>query len=144
MQSHLGRNVAIYFAVAYPGYALAGALVNLIETWGRPRFDYWDDVVAWLVLGWFFPLLFLPAAIAVVGLAAKIPEEWRPFKRRIAVIGLSITMFGLGLAILAKGDLNAFVSPAMVIAGVPAAVYGMLLRLPTLSGVQLRRAADDT
>lgn len=133
---HIGRNIALYFLVAFPIYGLTGALVNLASVRG-PGFHYWSDVTAWLLVGWVFPFLFLPAALLLMLVAARLPSAWSRSRRRVATMAVAVAFFATGLLLLARGDMRALISPAVFIACVPALAYGAVLRLPERPAVDL-------
>jgi hypothetical protein len=127
------RNLALYCLVGVPVYLATAATVDSLADGGVSR-GFLRTLSDWVILGWIFPFCFLPAALALVVVANRLPTGWPAQQRRLATIGVAVLLFGAELALLVF-------SPAVLatrfglITCLPAAAYGAVLRLRARAAV---------
>ena len=82
---------------------------------------------------WWVPIVLLPAAIALHGLAQRLPDRWSRTRRRTAILATGPLLFvaNFGVAAFAlTGEARLLESPHVLILVVPAVAYGAILRFP--------------
>ena len=126
------RSLCLFSLIVLPVYAFTGALLNLMIP-AHSTGTFWGDLVGWAAVGWWVPLVLLPAAIALHLIAQWLPERWSLSQRRAAILVAGPLLFvaDFGAAALAlTGDAPLLESPHVLILIVPALAYGALLRVP--------------
>ena len=127
------RNLCLFPLVVLPLYALGFALVNQLAR-AYSTGTFWGDLVGAAALGWWVPIVLLPAAIALHGIARWLPGRWSLACRRTALVATSpllvVANFG-AVALSLTGDAPLLEWPHVLVLVVPALAYGAVLRLPT-------------
>jgi hypothetical protein len=126
------RSLCLFPLIVLPVYALTGALLNLVAP-AHSTGTFSGDIVGWAAVGWWVPIILLPAAIALHFIAQSLPGHWSLTHRRMAVLVTSPLLFvaNFGFAALAlTGDAPLLKSLHALVLVVPALAYGAFLRLP--------------
>jgi hypothetical protein len=131
MSDTLGRNLAVYVPVVLPSYALAGVAVDAL-TGASHRMPFPTGVVMWAAVGWWVPILFLPAALVLLALASWLPARWSAARRRAALLVTAPPLFAAAMfagALATTGDTTVLRSPYLAIVVVPALAYAAAVRM---------------
>jgi hypothetical protein len=126
------RSLVLFPLIVLPVYALTGALLNLFIP-AHSTGTFWGDLVGWAAMGWWVPLVLLPAAVALHFIARRLPDRWSLGSRRTTVLVASPVLFvaTFGVAALAlTGDAPLLRSPHALVLIVPALAYAALFRIP--------------
>jgi hypothetical protein len=126
------RSLCLFPFIVLPVYAVTGALLNLLMP-VHSTGTFWGDVLGWAAVGWFVPLVLLPAALALHLIAQWLPHRWTHSERRTTILVSSPLLFlvSFGVAALAlTGDAPLLKSPHALVLVVPALVYGAVVPFP--------------
>ena len=126
------RSLCLFPLIVLPIYALTGAVLNLV-TPAHSTGTFWGDLLGWAAMGWWVPLILLPAAAALHLVAQRLPERWNLASRRTAILVVSplLVVANFGAAALAlTGDAPLLRSAHALVLIVPAVAYGAFLRFP--------------
>lgn len=127
--STTARNLLLFPVVVLPVCALTGALVSLVVP-THSTGALWRDVVTWAAVGWWVPILLLPAGIVVHLLSASLPRHWSRARLLVVLLAAGPLLFVLNFAIAAvtlTGDAPLVRSPHVLTLIVPALAYVALL-----------------
>ncbi len=125
------RNLALYVPVVLSTYLLACASVETLTRAKPPPFL--AIIVECSAYGWLAPLLFAPAALVLLVLAARMPSRWPPAPRRLMLLATAPLLFAgsMGAATLAiAGNTNILTWPYVALVVVPALAYAAVVHLP--------------
>ena len=126
------RSLCLFPLIVLPVYAFTFALLNrLARTHSTGTF--WGDLVGSAAVGWWVPIVLLPAALVLHGIAQSLPGRWSTTRRRTAVLATSPLLFIANFAVAAfalTGEAALLESPHVLILVVPGLAYGAILRLP--------------
>ena len=125
------RDLALYVPVVLSAYALASGSVHVL-THAQPRPSFWAAVGASALVGWFVPLVFAPAALLLLGLAAWLPDRWSRGARRAVLLVTAPLLFAgaMGAGALAtSGNTTVLSWPYVATVVIPALAYAALVHL---------------
>lgn len=125
-------NLAVYVPVVLSSYGLAGATVDAL-TGARTDQRFWTAPLLWAAVGWWVPLVLLPAALALLALASRLPAGWGAARRRVVLLVAAPPLFAaaMGAAALAvSGDTTVLTSAYVAVVVVPALAYAAVVRTP--------------
>ena len=131
-QGTMLRSLCLFPLIVLPVYALTFALLNRL-TRAHSTGTFWADLVGSAAVGWWVPIVLLPAALALHGIAQWLPGHWSTTRRRMALLAASPLLCIANFAAAAfalTGEAALLESPYVLIVVVPALVYGAVLRTP--------------
>lgn len=102
MRHAFGRNLALYAPVLLCAYALVAGGVHTL-TGAEPRMSFVTAVGVSALVAWWVTVVFLPAALVLLGLGALLPARWPRAARRATLLSAAPPLFGgsMGAAALA-------------------------------------------
>ncbi len=131
MSQPLRRNLALYVPVVLSAYALAAGAVHEL-TGAEPAMSFLMAVGMSALVAWWVTLVFLPAALLLLGLAALLPPRWPRGARRATLLAASAPLFAgaMGAAALAaSGNLAVLTWPYVTTVVIPALAYAAAVRI---------------
>ena len=136
----LVRNLALYVPVVLAGYALAAGSVHTL-TGSAPRMSFWTAIGVSAAIAWWVPLVFAPAALVLLGVAARLPDRWPLARRRAVLLATAPALFGAAMgaaALAASGNTAVLTWPYVTTVVVPALAYAAVIHLPSRLDGQYR------
>ncbi len=132
MTRPLVRDLALYMPVVLTAYALSAASVHALAG-GQPPMSFLTVVGVSALVGWWVPIVFAPAALLLLVLAARLPERWSHTARRLALLAVAPPLFAAAMgaaALAAAGNAAVLTWPYVIIVVIRAIVYAAAIHLP--------------